>query len=129
MQIRASKFVSIFLIAVLLLLPVRYVLAISPLVAHNSSMEMTQDIGRVMSHAAHADIYAALAKREKHNEASSCDGTCFASGSCCPHIDQGIIPVFTPSANPDHGVWLNTTADSVGINSPVEISPPKHHSV
>lgn len=131
MRRKNNKIVLIILAAAVVMLPVRYALATTSMMLHHGNVEMEQSIDQATHHAAHAemDMDAAETNVAKSNGACSCNSACGGSCSGCPHTNLGLTPVILSSMVSEHGIWLLTGSDSVGIISSVEISPPKPLSV
>lgn len=131
MRRKNNKIVLIILAAAVVMLPVRYALATTSMMLHQGNVEMEQSMGQATHHAAHAemDMDAAETKVVNASGACSCDSACGGSCSGCPHTNLGITPVILSLMVSEHGIWLLTRSDSVGIISSVEISPPKPLSV
>jgi len=151
MRSGTKKIVMLFMAFAILLLPVRYALATSYMAQHNNNMEATQtqtqtqnsinfslyanygnlDTNNLPHHANHADMDmdAVVVKEEKQQGACSCDVACSGGCSGCPHINLGMVSVFTSSGEPERGTWFFANEDSIGIATHVEISPPNPSSV
>lgn len=131
MRRKNNKIVLIILAAAVVMLPVRYALANTSMMLHQGNVEMEQSMGQATHHAAHAemDMDAAETKVVNASGACSCDSVCGGSCSGCPHTNLGLTPVILSLMVSEHGIWLLTRSDSVGIISSVEISPPKPLSV